>query len=457
MGPELLEQIVLGHALVRPECFADFVESVGVDDFANPQHKVLAYAMLQVHNAGSNLPDEDSIAYSSTTYPGVDKNYGGSTYYRSLVESFPTPPESYQFFTDQLKTSTLKRNIAEGAMQKMLASLNNPNSTLTELTESADEIMSMIGSRKAADSRTISAADLANGYMEFLQTRADSPFATTGIPSLDKELTDGFLPTKLTVMAGFTGTGKSTLAINMAHRIAAQGQGVMMFSMESQASSLMDKMIGAITQIPTKRLKKESKSLNMLELGRINEAAKSIAKIPLWINDRASMSMMQMRTEIITQQRAGNTINTVFVDLFGKLEDVDSGENLPQKIQQKCKEMRVLAQELNVHFVLIVQIGRSGYGGRKTGDPVRPNITNIKNANAYAEEADLVFLLHRMKYYKPELIDDILEICVAKQREGDMNTHAFLELFPETGSLQGTEKKPYGYNSLPGSEEEKAA
>ena len=122
---------------------------------------------------------------------------------------------------------------------------------------------------------------------------------------------------------------------------------------------------------------------------------------------------------------------------------MDTGENLASQIQQKCKMMRIMAQELDVHFSLVVQIGRQGWAMRRHGPLRRPVLVDIKNANAYAEEADLVLLLHRNKYYLPDIEDDVLEIHVAKQRDGEAGTVCYLEMFAERATLMATTKRPH--------------
>ena len=280
-------------------------------------------------------------------------------------------------------------------------------------------------------------------YVRELDSRASRPFFTTGMPALDSLLSEGFHPTKLTILAGFTGMAKSTIAIAMAHRIAVQGIGVGFFSMETQKEGVWDKLVSSLTQIPITRLKKESANLNVDERQRIDRALIDLQELPILINDRASMLMAEMRYQILAAKRRDYDIRVVFIDLFGKLEDVDTGENLPAVIQMKCKQMRIMAQELDVHFVMIVQIGRQGYGRTRGGAIRRPTLIDIKNANAYAEESDLTLLLHRNKYYLPELEDDILEVHVAKQRNGEAGTVCYLEMFADRSTIMTTHKRPH--------------
>ena len=141
-----------------------------------------------------------------------------------------------------------------------------------------------------------------------------------------------------------------------------------MFSMESTAVSLMDKMVSTLTQIPLGRLKKESAELSEDERRSIMNAVEDIGKLPLLINDQASISMDSMLYQIQAAQRRGHDPKVVFIDLFGKLEDVDTGDNLAARIQREMKRVRVLAKSLDMHFVCVVQVGRQGFGRGRAGN-----------------------------------------------------------------------------------------
>jgi replicative DNA helicase len=236
---------------------------------------------------------------------------------------------------------------------------------------------------------------------------------------------------------------KSTVAINMAHRIAVQGIGTAVFSMETTNVSLYDKLVATLTQIPIDNLKKNTKDLSKEDHQRIANSVQQIAKLPILLDDQPTLNVDSIFYQIQSAQRRGYDPKVIFIDLFGKVEGSEGQDNKAARIERDCQRMRALAKILNVHFVLVVQIGRQGYGRGRGGRIKRPNLIDIKNANAYAEEADLVLLLHRNKYYLPDLEDDILEIDVAKQRDGEPNTRIFFEMFGETATLVDTDKMPH--------------
>jgi len=439
----VLEQTVLGHALNDTACFQLFVSEVEWEQFTAPNHKVLAFCLKRMAAIGISRPDEDSFQLVVSQYPGDDKDYGGAEYIRNLQVAFIDPTDNYQSFIQHFKLYSAKSKIGGDRLQRLLQVCNDPKTSAQDVKDIVASIQEDIESANTSGFNFKDAHQLGDDYLLSLEERQDQSFHTTGLGDLDDHLAQGYAPKLVTVMAGFTGMAKSTVAINMAHRIAVQGVGVAMFSMESTAVSLMDKMVSTLTQIPLGRLKKESAELTEEERRSIMNAVEDIGKLPLLINDQASISMDSMLYQIQAAQRRGYDPKVVFIDLFGKLEDVDTGENLAARIQREMKRVRVLAKSLDMHFVCVVQVGRQGFGRGRGGSIKRPTLVDIKNANAYAEEADLVLLLHRNKYYLPELEDDILEVDIAKQRDGEANMKVYFEMFADRSTIMGTDKRPH--------------
>jgi len=452
-----LEQTVLGHALNSGICFKLFAAEVGYDHFVVPNHKVLAFCLKRMAEMGVRTPDEDTFQLVVASYPGEEeKDYGGTDYIRSLKSAFATPTDNYEQIITQLKVQSAKQAISTRYVNHLIAAANDPATTIEQIKDIVSEMSLRVEGATTSGYNFLDTKELGDKYTQELIARVDRPFATTGFPPLDEFLTEGFPPKKITVMAGFTGMAKSTVAINMAHRIAVQGIGTAVFTMETTDMSLMDKLVATLSQIPINTLKKESGTLSPDEKLRVQQAVKSISGLPILINDQASISVDGMLYQLEAAQRRGYDPKVVFIDLFSKVEDVDTGENIAARAQREMKRMRVLAKALDVHFVCIVQIGRSGFGRQRGNRIKRPTLIDIKNANAYGEEPDLVLLLHRNKYYLDDLEDDILEFIIAKQRDGVGNTVVYFEMFGHTASIMETDKLPHDMDVGPQAQPQEA-
>lgn len=438
-----LEQTVLGHALNDQECYRLFLNEVDWNFFSASNHKVIAFCLKQMGDLGINKPDEDSFQLVVNNFPEDDKDYGGAEYIRQLKSAFFETTENYKQFTDRLKLCSIKSTIGSKRLTELVRVCNDPTSEISQIRSIIQQVQRDVEFADSTGYQFKDSVELGDEYIQTIEERKDLKFYTTGFTDLDELLSEGFAPKQVTVMAGFTGMAKSTVAINMAHRIAVQGIGTALFSMESTGVSMMDKLVATLTQIPLSRLKKEAAQLDDREKANIVEAIEDLKSLPIIINDQASVTIDGILYQLESAKRRGHNPKVIFIDLFGKIEDVDTGDNLAARIQREMKRIRVLAKQLDVHFVCVVQVGRQGFGKAKGGRVKRPTLIDIKNANAYAEEANVVILLHRNKYYIPSLEDDILEFILAKQRDGESNQVVYFEFFPETSTIMDTDKTPF--------------
>lgn len=443
-----IEQALLGHALNWPECFLEFNAEIDWRYFTVPNHKILAFCLQKLGKLGVKKPDEDSFLLVVSFYPEQNKDFGGVKYIRELKNAFNVKTENYKYFINQFKLSSVKSYIGNSKLEPFMKVLNNPKTTASQIRSCLSEMINEVNRIDVHEHRLVVLSDLEDKYKHELDERINRKFYTTGIEQLDLKLTEGFPPGKLSVIAGFTGMAKSTLVANMAHRIAVKGIGSAIFSLESPDVNVIDKIVSTITRIPTKKLMKGAKDLSYNDMQSISNAWNTLRGLPLYISHKPSITIDNMCYQIENVKQSNKSIDVVFIDLFGKLEDVDTGENLAQIIQRECKRMRIVANELNVHFIMVLQIGRSGYG--LSGTKIkRPSLVSIKNANAYAEECDLVLLLHRNKYYLPDLDHpDILEIDIAKQRYGSANEKVYLEADLSTSTLRPTSIFPHDIRTV---------
>ncbi len=87
--------------------------------------------------------------------------------------------------------------------------------------------------------------------------------------------------------------------------------------------------------------------------------------------------------------------------------------------------MKALAKELDITFFAISQMNRENEK-RQGAEGKRPQLTDLRDSGTICEDADIVYFIHRLEYYKI-LEDDkgndlrgLAEIIIAKHRNGDI-------------------------------------
>ena len=108
-----------------------------------------------------------------------------------------------------------------------------------------------------------------------------------------------------------------------------------------------------------------------------------------------------------------------FIDLYNKLIGYEPDQKI---ITQRLDELQEISKETSTHITIVSQINREieKYTEKNSGGK-RPKMHQLKHSGSIEEVSDIVFLLYRHKYYHPEISEDVIEICIEKQRQGIQN------------------------------------
>jgi replicative DNA helicase len=154
------------------------------------------------------------------------------------------------------------------------------------------------------------------------------------------------------------------------------------------------------------------------QVAELTAAADVMSKAPLFIDDSAGLSILQLRAKArrLYQQ---HRIRLFVIDYLQLLHSTARRiENRQQEIADISSGIKALAKELNVPVVVLSQLNREveRERGRK------PRLSDLRESGAIEQDADVVGLL-----YRPATEDDDegvsadavqINLLIAKQRNG---------------------------------------
>jgi len=440
------EQVILGQALKFPEMCDMFLSHVTWENFLEKKHRAMAWCIITMVQRQMAL-DNDSFILVINEFPISEyKSYGGNTYLEKVKSLCLTPNQNYVAHLTKLKNDYIKSTIARDATIRLMQKINDPHASISEIVASVDIIKSSVEENRPVEIDFYYGERLHTHYMNVLRERVTkSKFVTTGFDDLDEDLSEAFAPCNVSVIAGYTGMSKSAFVQNAMIRQAGAGFRTGIASLEMVLSSVLDRQVSIMTQIPSNSIIKRTADLTHEEKLLIAQVMNGIKESEMiFINDKATLNLEQIDTQLTLLNRIGKPLNILYIDLFGKLDDVSVESNLASNIEHKLRLTRAMARKHNIHICCVVQIRRYfDLNTIRPNKPIpKPKLDKIKNSNAFAEEADLVLLLHRDKYYKPELTNDIIEIEIAKQRQGSMGIVKYFEFESECTRIKPTSLRP---------------
>jgi replicative DNA helicase len=126
------------------------------------------------------------------------------------------------------------------------------------------------------------------------------------------------------------------------------------------------------------------------------------------------MSTMELRSKA-RRLKQRHDIQAVFVDYL-QLMHTPKAENRQVEIAGISRGLKSLARELNIPVIAMAQLNRMPEGRSDK----RPLMSDLRESGAIEQDADVVLLIHREEYYKPEddAVKGLADLIIAKQRNG---------------------------------------
>lgn len=240
----------------------------------------------------------------------------------------------------------------------------------------------------------------------------------TGFEDLDNkliELEDG----DLIIIGARNSMGKTTLMQNFAQNIALlQRKPILIASAEMSGAQIMQRMISSLSKVPLRAIK-TGEVRETEDIGRIGEAARVFEKLPIMINDKASMPLSEIRRSARKVVSKHGSIGAILVDYLQKLEPPEKRSREDLEIADISNELKKIAKEFNCPVIALAQLNRAV---EKDKDK-RPKSSDLRGSGAIEQDADVIMMIYRDEYYDKNSKDKgIAEIIITKCRNGETGT-----------------------------------
>jgi replicative DNA helicase len=249
----------------------------------------------------------------------------------------------------------------------------------------------------------------------------------SGFSDLD-ELTSGFQPSDLIIVAARPSMGKTAFTLNIAQYAAIEKQRkVAFFSLEMSKESLVQRMLTSEARVDAQRLRKGM--LPDSDFPRLARAAGILTHAPIWIDDSAGITMLEMRSKA-RRLKADQGLDLVIVDYLQLMQGPANSESRQQEVSQISRGLKGLAKELSVPVIALSQLSRAPE--QRAGDSKRPQLSDLRESGAIEQDADLIMFIYRPEVYEGPVdkdgnsLEGRAEIIIGKQRNGPIG---FVNLF----------------------------
>lgn len=424
------EQSVVGSLLLDRDAIIRVSAMLKPDDFYHGANGIIFEAINDLYNRR-----EPTDLVTLTDELGRRDRLeaaGGLGYLTSLLNAVPTAVHVEYYGKIVERTATLRRLIDAGA--RIVSIGYREDLEVEDALDSAEQAIFDVSQRRTTrDFQKIS--DVIERFfdqLEFLQQHRGS---VVGVPTdysdLDR-LTGGLQKSDLIILAARPSVGKTAFGLGMAYGAAVQhGRTVGIFSLEMSAEQLVQRLLSMETGVDSHRLRLGM--LNDDDWQRVGRAFGRLAEAPIFIDDSAGMSIMDLRSKARRLQ-AEHGLDMIMVDYL-QLMSGRRSENRVQEISDISRGLKGLARELNVPVVALSQLSRAV----ETRADHRPMLSDLRESGSIEQDADIVMFIYREELYDPNTErKGLAEIIVAKHRNGPVdNIH--LRFFDKTARFSDLE------------------
>lgn len=260
-------------------------------------------------------------------------------------------------------------------------------------------------------------------WFEELRRRFEMQGEMIGLPtpwSGFNRMTNGLQSGHLVIVAGRPSMGKSAWAVNVATSVALRGKRVLMFSLEMTDTSIFNRAVASIADVPLTWLQRPDTEHEDYWT-RVTGVSRLLNESGLMIDETAGLSVQQIVARCRRERMRGE-VSLVIVDhlhlmpLPGKTRETVEIGHITAALQK-------LAKELGCPVVLLSQLNRS----LEARQNKRPQMADLRESGNIEQDADLIVFLYRDDYYasreaRVSPLAGLVEMIVAKQREGETGT-----------------------------------
>ena len=405
------EQAVLGSMLTTKEAVSKSMQWLTADHFYKTSHERIFACMVDLFEKGEPV---DAISVVNKLKKKKElESVGGAFYITGLAESVPTTANVEHYSKIVLEKHLLRTLIK--VSHDVSKDAFEDSQDVDQILDSAESAIFNISEKRLRGGFKHIDPILHHAFEE-LDKIASKPGSVTGVPSglmdLD-DMTSGFHPGELIIVAGRPGMGKTALALSMGRNAAVlEKTGVGMFSLEMANHQLAMRLLCAEGRVDSHLVR--TGKLPKTQWKNLSIAVGSLAEAPIYLDDTPGMSVLEVRAKA-RRLKAEKDVGLIIVDYLQLMTGPKGSESRQQEISQISRSLKNLAKEIDLPVIGLSQLSRAV----ESRSDRRPQLSDLRESGAIEQDADLVIFLYRPWVYTQEDDDrGKAEIIVAKQRNG---------------------------------------
>jgi replicative DNA helicase len=422
------ERSILGAVLLDNHALNAAVETLRSEDFFLSQNRLIFERMIQLGE--KQQPIDTVTLVEELVRKGQLEAAGGISYVSQLMDGLPRVT-NVEHYARIVKEKAILRSLihSAAAIQEQALAAGDDADMILDRAESS--IFQLAEDRVRVG--LIGVKDLVKENFErlekiFSEGRRITGLAT-GYSGLDNE-TAGLQPSELIILAARPSMGKTALALNIAENVVLrQREPVAVFSLEMSKESLLLRLLASESRVDAHKFR--TGHMNKDDWGKITGSLATLGEAPLWIDDSASSTVLEMGAKARRLKR-DRGLSLMIVDYLQLVipSNTGRGSNRQEEVSSISRSLKGLAKELKIPILVLSQLTRA-----PEREDRKPQLSDLRESGAIEQDADVVLFINRPNFYKTDLPEEDrakAELIIAKQRNGPTGNLNFVFLARHT-------------------------
>lgn len=405
------EQSVLGACFKSGDAFPRALEVLEENDFYKSAHKKIFIVMRELFEANEPI---DVLGIAERLRKRNELDGAGGIEYLSYLEDFVPTATAVVHHSKLIREKKILRDLIETATEIVTSSYND-NDDVDELLDRAEQSIFQISEKRSRRS-FFELKEVLKANEASLEKLYGQPGMVTGVPTgftdLDN-MTSGFQPSDLIILAARPSMGKTSLALDMARYASLHHKApTAIFSLEMSKEQLGNRMLCAEARVNSSKLR--TGYLANTDWPKLHSAAGKLSEAKLFIDDTPALSALDIRARS-RRLAAEYPLGLIIIDYLQLMQARGRVESRQLEVSEISRGLKALAKELNVPVVALSQLSRAV----ESRTDKRPMLSDLRESGAIEQDADVVMFIYRDEVYNPEGdAAGIAEILIRKQRNG---------------------------------------
>jgi replicative DNA helicase len=406
------EQSVLGAILIDNSALMSTLELLSYEDFYKEAHRKIFIGMSDLFDRNEPI---DIVTLTDHLRKKNDLDaIGGPQYLTSLAMTIPTSA-NVRYHSKIVREKAMLRGLLR-SVTDIARNVYDGELDADELIDYAEKTVFDLSDKRIKVSFS-TLKDVIKDSFQMIEQLYDRKEMVTGVPTgfaqID-ELTTGLQKSDLIIIGGRPSMGKTAFSLNIAQHVGVHmKEPVAIFSLEMSKEQLAFRMLCSEAMVDSNSIRKGF--IKKEDWHRLTNAAGNLAAAPIFIDDSAGMTVLEMRAKA-RRLKAEHGLSLVIVDYLQLMRGRGNAERREQEISEISRSLKALAKELRVPVIALSQLNR----GVESRTEKKPTLADLRESGAIEQDADVIIFLYRDEVYNKKREDNKgkAEIIVAKQRNG---------------------------------------